>query len=173
MATGDKALNTAKVARVMMGVAGALEIVDGGLGLRNGGRDKSLVEGAVAVTQARMDQLTGNLRGPELEQAMEDYSNIMRVMESLEKQADKKMTVGGLKIGFGSLLVISALLGPEAPPIVAMIGIAGTTGTTIYEHWDPIKKFVTGESDKIPTFLDIVPNSDDIVISLDGKPIKK
>ncbi len=173
LATGDKALNTAKVARVMMGVAGALEIVDGGLGLKQGGRDKSLVEGAVAVTQARMDQLTGNLQGAELESAMEDYSNIMRVMESMEKQADKKVTVGGLKIGFGTLMVISALLGPEAPPIIGLIGIAGTAGTSIYEHWDPIKKFVTGESDKIPTFLDIIPNSDDITITLDGKTIKK
>lgn len=171
MELGKQAKNTAKVARIMLGVAGALEIVDGGMNIHGGKKDKSLVEGAIAVTQAQMDELKTQLSGPELERAMEDYSKVMRVLEHLQNQAEKDVTVGSLKIGFGALMLVSALLGPEAPMALAIIGIGGTAGTTIYQHWDDIQEFLTGETQDVPKFVDLFPNTNKVIIDL-GKPSK-
>ena len=88
-------------------------------------------------------------------------------MNQLNKQADKKVLAGELKIGLGGLMIVSALLGPEDPPILRTIGIAGTAGTTVYEHWGPIKSFLTGTSNHVPTFLNILPKSDKVVIHLE------
>jgi hypothetical protein len=43
----------------------------------------------------------------------------------------------------------------------------------VYEHWGPIKSFLTGNSEQVPTFLDILPVSDEVIIHLDGKPLKR
>ena len=132
---------------------------------------RSVVEGAIAVTQAQMDDLKAHLSGPELERAMEDYSKTMRVLDYLKREADKDVTVGGLKVGFGTLLLVSALLGPEAPMALTVLGIAGTAGTTIYEHWDEVHEFLTGEKQEVPRFVDLFPDSDQVRIDL-GNPVK-
>ncbi|CAN0436300.1 unnamed protein product, partial [Phaeothamnion confervicola] len=132
--TGGNALKEANVARVLAGAGGALEIVDGIVNIHSGKVDRSLVKGAIAVTQASMDRLTSNLQGADKAEAQDDYGKVMKVMGELDKQADKKVHVGALKIGVGGLMIVSALLGPEAPPILGAIGIAGSVGTTVYEH---------------------------------------
>lgn len=170
MKKGKTATNAAEVARIMMGVGATLEMIDGGFGLHQGKSERSLIEGAVAVTQAKMDQLSEELEGEDLDRAMQDYTKVMRVLEELNQDAGKKMTVGKLKIGFGGVMLVSAILGPEAPAIIGLIGLAGTAGTTIYEHWDPIYEFFTGqESDGTPDFIDIIPDGDQIDISLDNR----
>ena len=172
--TGGKAMHSANVARVLMGVGGALEIVDGVLDYKGGKSDRALVEGARAVTESSMSSLAGQMGSAEDRLAVQDdYDKVMKVMDELGKQADKKVTVGKLKVGLGGLLVVSALLGPEMPPILAAIGLAGSVAVPVYEHWGPIKSFITGDSNKVPTFLDILPKSDEVIIHLDGKPIKK
>ena len=93
----------------------------------------------------------------------------MRVMNELNKQADKKVLVGELKIGLGGLMIVSSLLGPEAPAILGVIGVAGTGATAVYEHWGPIRSFLSGGSHKVPTFLDILPKSDTVVIHLEPR----
>lgn len=167
--TGGKALKAARLARIMAGVGGLLQIVDGVVGIHKGRADRSLVEGAIAVTQSRMEQLAGQFQGDDREALQDDYDKVMRVMNQLQKQADKKVRVGGLKIGLGSLMIVSAALGPEAPPILGVIGMVGTGGTMVYEHWTPIKNFLTGSSDKVPTFLDILPDKDRVVIHLEPR----
>lgn len=171
--TGGKALKEANVARVLAGAGGALEIVDGIVNIHSGKVDRSLVKGAIAVTRASMDRLTSNLQGADKAEAQDDYGKVMKVMGELDKQADKKVHVGALKIGVGGLMIVSALLGPEAPPILGAIGIAGSVGTTVYEHWGPIKSFLTGTSEHVPTFLDILPQEDHVVIHLEGVPKHK
>jgi hypothetical protein len=169
METGKHAKNAAQVARIMLGVAGALQIVDGGFDIHGGAKQKSLIDGAIAVTQAQMDELKTQLQGPELERAMQDYTRVMKVLQQLQKQADKEVTVGGLKIGFGALLLVSALLGPEAPMALALIGIGGTVGTAVYQHWDEIHEFLTGDPKEVPSFLDVVPDSDRVRIDLGNR----
>lgn len=171
--TGGKAMREANFARVMAGVGGALEIVDGVLDYKGGKSDRALVDGARAVTQASMNRLASAMQGDDRLAVQDDYDKVMRVMDELSRQADKKVTVGKLKIGLGGLMVVSALLGPAAPPVLGIIGVAGTAGTAVYEHWGPIKSFLTGESNHVPTFLDILPKSDEVIIHLDGKPIKR
>ena len=171
--TGGKAMQSANLARVLAGAGGALQIMDGVIGYKAGKTDRSLVAGARAVTQSSMENLTSHLEGKDKEEALEDYTKVMKVMDMLQQQADKKVRVGGLKIGLGGLMVVSALLGPQAPPILGAIGMAGTAGTAVYEHWGPIKSFLTGESNNVPTFLDILPKSDEVVIHLEGVPVKK
>lgn len=166
METGKGAKNMAQVARIAMGVAGALEIVDGGFDVYDGARDRSLVDGAIAVTQAQVADLEASLSGPEFQTAMEDYSKVMRVLDHLQEEADKDVQVGGLKIGFGSLMLISALLGPEAPMALGVVGIVGTAGTAIYENWDDIHAFLTGTTEEVPRFIDLIPDSDRVRIDL-------
>jgi len=174
MRTGGEAMKSATVARALIGVGGALQIVDGVLGYKGGKSDRALVEGARAVTESTMQHLVDQMTTPEDRMAVQDdFDKVMRVMDELDKQADKKVLVGKLKIGLGGLMVVSALLGPGAPPLLGAIGLAGTAGTAVYEHWGPIKSFLTGDSNKVPTFLDILPQSDEVIIRLDGKPIKK
>lgn len=167
--SGGKALKAANLARVMAGVGGLLQIVDGVVGIHNGRVDRSLVQGAMAVTESRMLELTQKLQGEDRQEAQADYDRVMKVMKELEKQADKKVRVGGLKIGLGGLMIVSAALGPQAPPLLGVIGIAGTTGTAVYEHWGPIKSFLSGSSHKVPTFLDILPHKDQVVIHLEPR----
>ena len=174
MRTGDSALKSANVARVLIGVGGALQIVDGVLGYKGGKSDRALVDGAIAVTESSMKTLIERMQTPEDRMAVQDdYDKVMRVMDELDRQADKKVTVGKLKIGLGGLMVVSALLGPAAPPVLGAIGLAGSVAVPVYEHWGPIKSFLTGSSNEVPTFLDILPKSDEVIIHLDGKPIKK
>ena len=170
LATGGDALHHANVARVLAGLGGALEIVNGVMDYRGGRSDQALVLGARAVTENSMQRWSAVMQGDDRVAVQDDYDRVMRVMDQLDRQADKKVNVGRLKIGLGGLMVVSALLGPEAPPILGAIGVAGTVGTTVYEHWGPIRSFLTGESNHVPTFLDILPRQDAVVIHLDGRP---
>jgi len=171
--TGGKALKSANLARVLAGVGGALEIVNGIMNIKDGKTDRALIQGARAVTENSMERWSAVMQGADRVAVQDDYDKVMKVMDQLDKQADKKVRVGAIKIGLGGLMVVSALLGPEAPPILGAIGVAGTVGVTAYEHWGPIKSFLTGESNKVPTFLDILPNKDEVIIHLDGKPAAK
>ncbi|GMU53655.1 MAG: hypothetical protein AMXMBFR33_28010 [Candidatus Xenobia bacterium] len=172
MQTGKGAQNAAKVAQVMLGVAATLEIVDGGWGIHEGASNRSLVEGAIAVTEARMQELRGTLTGAELERATEDYSKVMNTLEQLRQNAKKQVRVGGLKVGCGSLLLVSALMGPKAPVALGAVGIACTAGTSIYEHWDKLESFFDKDAPQRPTLIDILPD-DEIVLKLDdGTPLK-
>lgn len=173
IATGGKAMKSANLARVLAGVGGALQIVNGVMDYKGGKSDRALILGARAVTENSMERWAASTQGSDRVAVQDDYDKVMKVMDQLDQQADKKVRVGVLKIGLGGLMVVSALLGPEAPPILGAIGIAGTIGTEVYEHWGPIKSFLTGETNKVPTFLDILPNKDEVVIHLDGKPVKK
>ncbi|MEW6279698.1 MAG: hypothetical protein AB1758_13805 [Candidatus Eremiobacterota bacterium] len=170
METGKHAQNAAKVAQVMLGVAATLEIVDGGWGMYKGYSDKSMVEGAVAVTQAKLDEITSQLTGEDLERAMEDYSKVMSTLDLLQKSARKEIRVGGLKVGCGSMLLIAALMGPKAPVALGAVGIACTAGTSIYQHWDRIESFVTDKPYQEPSILNVLPDSDEIKINLDNRP---
>ncbi|MBX3172673.1 MAG: hypothetical protein KF760_35070 [Candidatus Eremiobacteraeota bacterium] len=171
--TGGKAMKSANLARVLAGVGGALEIVNGVMNIKEGKGDRALIQGARAVTENSMERWSQVMTGADRVAVQDDYDKVMKVMDQLDKQADKKVRVGTMKIGLGGLMVVSALLGPEAPPILGAIGVAGTVGVTVYEHWGPIKSFLTGESNKVPTFLDILPNKDEVIIHLDGKPQPK
>ncbi|MEW6277028.1 MAG: hypothetical protein AB1758_00295 [Candidatus Eremiobacterota bacterium] len=173
METGKQAKNAAKVAQVMLGVAATLEIVDGGWGMYQGYSDRSLVEGAMAVTQARLEELKSQLTGQDLERAVEDHSKVMGTLELLQKNAKKEIHVGGLKLGCGSLLLIAALLGPKAPIALGVVGIACTAGTPLYQHWDRIEAAVTRQPYQQPSILNVVPDSDEIVIDLDNRPVIK
>lgn len=173
IATGGKAMQSANLARVLAGVGGAMQIVNGVMNYKEGKSDRALILGARAVTENSMERWAAATEGADRVAVQDDYDKVMKVMDQLDLQADKKVRVGTLKIGLGGLMVVSALLGPQAPPILGAIGIAGTVGTSVYEHWGPIKSFLTGESNKVPTFLDILPNKDEVIIRLDGKPIKK
>lgn len=174
IATGGKAMKTANLARVMAGVGGALQIVNGVMNIKDGKTDRALIQGARAVTENSMERWSQVMVGADRVAVQDDYDKVINVLDQLDRQADKKVRVGTMKIGLGGLMVVSALLGPAAPPILGAIGVAGTVGVTAYEHWGPIKSFLTGESNKVPTFLDILPNKDEVIIHLDGKqPIKK
>lgn len=174
MRTGGKAMKSANLARVLIGVGGALQIVDGVLGYKGGKQDRALIEGARAVTESSMNTWSTRMQTAEDRLAVQDdYDRVIKVMDQLDKQADKEIRVGKLKIGLGGLMVVSSLLGPSAPPILGAIGLAGTVGLPIYEHWGPIKSFLTGNSEHVPTFLDILPVSDEVIIHLDGKPLKR
>lgn len=167
MRNGQRAQNAASVARVMLGVAGTLEIIDGGFDLHEGYSDRSIIDGAVAVTEANWEILSQRLTGQQLERAREDYTKVMQVLQSLDEDAGKQITVGGLKVGCGGLMLISALMGGGViPPIVGAVGIACTIGTSAYEHWDAISAFFTGEEAQDPEFLDILPDSQNIIIDL-------
>lgn len=166
MRTGKSDQNSAQVAQVLLGVAATLEIVDGAWGIHEGASNRSLVEGAVAVTQARFDELKTTLTGRDLERAQEDYTRVMSTLRTLEENADKEVLVGGLKIGCGSLLLISALMGPQAPVALGVAGIACTVGTSVYEHWDQIEDFFDQEEHSRPSILDIMPD-DRVIIRLD------
>ncbi len=174
MKTGRTAQNSAQVAQVLLGVAATLEIVDGGWGIHEGASNRSLVEGAIAVTQARFDELKTTLHGRDLERAQEDYTRVMSTLQTLQENAHKQIVVGGLKIGCGSLLLISALLGPEAPVALGAAGIACTVGTSVYEHWDQIENFFDKDHDPgKPNILDILPDDRVIIRMDDGREVRR
>ena len=156
---GDSAMSTAKVARVMTGVAGALEIVDGVGDIHAGASSKSVVEGAVVVTESLRERLSLELTGRQQEQMMEDYSKVMQILEGLQRNANKQIRIGGMKIGCGGLMLISALAGGGIiPPIIGAVGMVCTAGTAVYEHWDQLEAFFTGdEVQPDPTLRDVLP----------------
>ena len=78
--TGGKALKASNLARVMAGVGGVLQIVDGVVGIHHGRADRSLVQGAIAVTQASMEQFASRLQGDDRIAAQDDFDKVMRVM---------------------------------------------------------------------------------------------
>ncbi|MGE0488916.1 MAG: hypothetical protein AB7S38_06845 [Vulcanimicrobiota bacterium] len=171
MRLGERAQSAAQVARIMTGVAGALQIVDGGMDLHHGASSKSIVEGAIAVTEAMHERLGQELTGAQLEQAEEDYSKVMQILNQLKHNANKQMTVGGLKIGCGGLMLISALAGGMViPPIIGAVGLACTVGTAAYEHWDQLEAFFTGERPpEDPSLRQVLPQplQDEIHFRLD------
>lgn len=171
MKLGESAKNTAQVAKIMTGVAGALEIVDGSMDLHRGASNKSIVEGAIVITEAMRERLSEEQSGAALEQTMEDYSKVMQILQGLKKNADKQIRVGGLKIGCGGLMLISALAGGAViPPIIGAVGMACTAGTAVYEHWDEMKAFFTGDELKPdPTLRNMLPGElqNEILFKLD------
>jgi hypothetical protein len=158
---GESARSTAQVARVLTGVAGAIEIVDGTIDIHRGSENRSVVEGAIVITEALHERLTQEQTGAALERTHEDYSKVMQILRGLQRNADKQVTVGGLKIGCGGLLLISALAGGAViPPILGAIGAICTTGTAVYEHWDELKAFFTGEElQPDPTLRNVLPEA--------------
>jgi hypothetical protein len=156
---GDSAMKTAKVARVMTGVAGALEIVDGAGDLHKGASSKDIVQGAIVVTEALRERLTEELTGGQQEQMMEDYSKVMQILNGLKKNANKQIRIGGMKIGCGGLMLISALAGGAIiPPIIGAVGMVCTVGTSVYENWDQLEAYFTGtEVQPDPTLRDVLP----------------
>ena len=116
MKMGEAAKSTAQVARILTGVAGTLEMIDGGMDLHKGASNKSIIHGAIIMTEALKDKLSAEQSGAELEQTMEDYSKVMEILEGLKKNADKQIRVGGMKIGCGGLMLISALAGGAVIP---------------------------------------------------------
>lgn len=171
MRIGEAAQNTAQVAQIMTGVAGALEIIDGGMDLHRGASNRSIVEGAIVITESLRERLSAEQTGAELEQTMEDYSKVMEILQGLKKNADKQIRVGGLKIGCGGLMLISALAGGAIiPPIIGVVGMACTAGTAVYEHWDEMKAFFTGDQvEPDPTLREMLPDQlhDEILFKLD------
>jgi len=160
-ALGDTAAGTARVARVMTGVAGALEVIDGGTDLHRGASGKSVVEGAIIMTEALRERLSTELEGREYEQMMEDYSKVMQILNGLKQNANKQIRIGGIKIGCGGLMLISALAGGGViPPIIGAVGMVCTAGTSVYENWDQLEAFFTGtEVEPDPTLRDVLPGS--------------
>jgi hypothetical protein len=158
---GDSAMGTAKVARVMTGVAGALEIVDGAGDLHKGASSKDIVQGAIVVTEALRERLTEELTGSQNEQMMEDYSKVMQILNGLKQNANKQIRIGGMKIGCGGLMLISALAGGAViPPIIGAVGMVCTVGTSVYENWDQLEAYFTGtEVQPDPTLRDVLPGS--------------
>lgn len=158
-ALGESATKTAKVAKVMTGVAGALEIVEGGNQLHKGASSKDVVQGAIVITEALRERLSEELTGAEQEQMMEDYSKVMQILNGLKKNADKQIRIGGMKIGCGGLMLISALAGGGViPPIIGAVGMVCTAGTAVYEHWDQLEAYFTGdEVQPDPTLRDVLP----------------
>lgn len=172
MEIGKGAQHAAEVARIMTGVAGALEIIDGGMDLHRGASNKSIVEGAIDITEAQRILLSETLTGADLEQAMEDYTKVMEILAGLKKNANKQITVGGLKIGCGGLMLISALVGGAVlPPIIGAVGLACTAGTAAYEHWDQIEAFFKGEEYvPDPTLREMLPvevRDNDLILEMD------
>ena len=158
---GDSALKTAKVARVMTGVAGALEIADGVGDIHKGASSKDIVEGAIVITEALRERLSEELSGRQQEQMMEDYSKVMQILRGLKKNANKQITIGGVKVGCGGLMLISALAGGAViPPIIGAVGMVCTAGTAVYENWDQIESFFTGqEVQPDPNLRQVLPES--------------
>lgn len=171
MKMGEAAKSTAQVARILTGVAGTLEVIDGGMDLHKGASNKSIIHGAIVMTEALKEKLSTEQNGAELEQTMEDYSKVMEILEGLKKNADKQIRVGGMKIGCGGLMLISALAGGAViPPIVGAVGLACTVGTAAYEHWDELKAFFTGDHVEVdPNLLDVLPdNGEGIILRMDS-----
>lgn len=158
---GNSALKTAEVARVMTGVAGALEIADGVGDIHKGADSKDIVEGAKVVTESLRERLSQELKGRQQEQMMEDYSKVMQILNGLQKNANKQITIGGIKIGCGGLMLISALAGGAViPPIIGAVGMVCTVGTSVYEHWDQLESFFTGkEVQPDPNLRQVLPES--------------
>jgi hypothetical protein len=158
---GDSAMKTAKVAKIMTGVAGALEIIDGGTDIHQGASSKDIVEGAIVITEALRERLGSELDGPQQEQMMEDYSKVMQILNGLKKNANKQIRIGGIKIGCGGLMLISALAGGAViPPIIGAVGMVCTAGTSIYENWDHLEAFFTGTTvQPDPTLRDVLPGA--------------
>jgi hypothetical protein len=158
-ALGESARNTAQVARVLTGVAGAIEIVDGTIDIQRGAENRAVVEGALLITEALHERLTAEQTGAALERTQEDYTKVMQILRGLQRNADKQITVGGLKIGCGGLLLISALAGGAViPPILGAVGAICTVGTAAYEHWDEITAFFRGEElQPDPTLRNVLP----------------
>ena len=156
---GDSAMGTAKVARVMTGVAGALEIVDGAGDIHKGASSKDIVQGGIVVTEALRERLAEELTGAQQEQMMEDYSKVMQILNGLKQNANKQIRIGGMKIGCGGLMLISALAGGAViPPIIGAVGMVCTVGTSVYENWDQLEAFFTGtEVQPDPTLRDVLP----------------
>lgn len=156
---GESARNTAQVARVLTGVAGAIEIVDGTIDLHRGAENRAVVDGALVITDALYERLTAEQTGSALERTQEDYTKVMQILRGLQRNADKQVTVGGLKIGCGGLLLISALAGGAViPPILGAVGAICTIGTAAYEHWDELKAFFSGEElQPDPTLRNVLP----------------
>ena len=171
MKLGDSAMQTAKVAEVMTGVAGALQVIDGGMDLHRGASNKSIVEGAIVITEALKEQLSEEQSGAELEQTMEDYTKVMKILREVKANANKEMRIGGIKIGCGGLMLISALAGGAViPPIIGAVGMACTAGVSAYEHWDELEAFFKGEEvEQDPTLKEVLPESlqNEILFRLD------
>ena len=143
----------------------------GELRIRKGGDEESfaIVGGFVQVRPDKvvvMAETADMASEIDLERAQEDYTRVMSTLRTLEENADKQVVVGGLKIRCGSLLLISALLGPQAPVALGVAGIACTVGTSVYEHWDQIEDFFDKEDHSRPSILDIMPD-DRVIIRLD------
>ena len=113
----------------------------------------------MVVTEALRERLSGELTGIKQEQMMEDYSKVMQILRGLKKNANKQITIGGLKIGCGGLMLISALAGGAViPPIIGAVGMVCTVGTSVYEHWDQLEAYFTGtEVQPDPTLRDVLP----------------
>lgn len=158
---GESARNTAQVARVLTGVAGAIEIVDGTIDIHRGSENRAVVDGALVITDALYERLTQEQTGAALERTQEDYTKVMQILRGLQRNADKQVTVGGLKIGCGGLLLISALAGGAVlPPILGAVGAICTIGTAAYEHWDELKAFFNGEElQPDPTLRNVLPEA--------------
>lgn len=158
---GESARNTAQVARVLTGVAGAIEIVDGTIDIHRGSENRAVVDGALVITDALYERLTQEQTGAALERTQEDYTKVMQILRGLQRNADKQVTVGGLKIGCGGLLLISALAGGAVlPPILGAVGAICTVGTAAYEHWDELKAFFNGEElQPDPTLRNVLPEA--------------
>lgn len=160
MKLGEQAKNVAQVARVLTGVAGALQMVDGGMDLHRGASSKSVVEGAKVLAKSMKDLLTQQQQGEALERTQADFDRVMEVLQDLEKQAGKEITLGGMKIGCGGLMLLSALAGGAViPPVIGIVGMACTVGTIGYENWDEINAFFNGTPTAPGKDLrDILPN---------------
>ena len=155
---GDKALGTAKVAKIMTGVTGGLEIAEGVMDLSHGASDQSVVEGAMIIADAMLARLSEEQTGAELQQTIKDHADVMKVLKQLEANSEKTMQVGGMKIGCGGLMILSALAGGAViPPIIGAVGAVCTVGTAVYEHWDDITGFFSGEEQAAPGLHEILP----------------
>lgn len=171
MKLGEGAQNAAQVARIMNGLAGTLSVIDGGIDLHQGASNKSIIDGAIIVTNALFEQLKEEQTGAELERTNEDYSKVMTILSQLRENAQKQQTVGGLKVLGGGLLIISALASGGVVPL--LLGVAGTVvtaGTSAYEHWDHLKAIFTGEEvETDPTLKELLPEGlqDEILFDLD------
>ena len=145
MKLGKQASNVAQVARVLTGVAGVLQMIDGGMDLHRGASSRSVVEGAKVLAKSVKDLLAQSQTGEDLERTQHDYKRLMEVLNDLESRADKEITLGGMKIGCGGLMLLSALAGGAViPPVIGIVGMACTVGTIGYENWDEIHSFFKG-----------------------------
>lgn len=56
-------------------------------------------------------------------------------------------------------MVISALAGGAVvPPVIGAVGAVCTVGTSVYEHWDDITEFFTGEEVESQGLSQILPS---------------